>query len=456
MSTTEKGSLVGAINELESTVSAQVLSWTVDTETGSVTVNTDETVYYDGDDIINTSVSKTGTTTTISFEHATTTETTVDELLDGVVFDGITIDAYGHITGLSTRTLDASDLMSTYVDNQEAALNVDAALADIDTRLDAVTAGLLVDGILEADGNNYNPYATKSAITNLVHFYEGTTDPDATASRLNLNANLHAAQFNSLLLEEETDGFTITGGSSTARSLTVGASSADQVAIFGANGQLTSEAQLDETRGGTGIGSYVKGDLLYASAADTLEKRAIGTENQVLVVASDGTPVWTTNLNVGTINASDITMTGTLRGPSVFTIDASPDGSAGTVVIEGDLIVRGATTTVNSENVTIKDAFISLNNDTDAANPESIVPTLDAGIEIERYSATNVQLFWDESEDEWYVTNGLTLTSQDTNTNYSQFELLHTGNFTIPMVNSPITNYTGPVYVGAMVYEILA
>jgi hypothetical protein len=149
-------------------------------------------------------------------------------------------------------------------------------------------------------------------------------------------------------------------------------------------------------------------------------------------------------------------MTGKLRGPAEFYIDASPDGKEGAVIIEGDLIVRGDTTTVNSQNVTIKDAFILLNSDMDFEEEGFTTPVVDAGIEIERYDQTNVKLLWDESDNEWAVTDGNTLQSQDQQENYSQFTLMHTGNFTIPTVNSPITNYDGPVYVGAMVYEILS
>jgi hypothetical protein len=166
-------------------------------------------------------------------------------------------------------------------------------------------------------------------------------------------------------------------------------------------------------------------------------------------------PVWTNNLNVNNIDANDITMTGRLRGPAEFYIDASPDGKEGTVIIEGDLVVRGDTTTVNSQNVTIKDAFILLNSDMDADGEGFTIPVVDAGIEIERYDQTNVKLFWDESDNEWAVTDGTTLNSQDNEDQYSQFTLMHTGNFTIPMINSPITNYDGPVYVGAMVYEVI-
>ena len=48
---------------------------------------------------------------------------------------------------------------------------------------------------------------------------------------------------------------------------------------------------LPEARGGTNQSTYATGDLLYASAANTLAKRAIGTTAQVLTV-SGGVPAW--------------------------------------------------------------------------------------------------------------------------------------------------------------------
>src|SRR5262249_5236279 len=41
-------------------------------------------------------------------------------------------------------------------------------------------------------------------------------------------------------------------------------------AVYSNSGVLSSEAQLAVTRGGTGLGSYTTGDLLYASAGTTL------------------------------------------------------------------------------------------------------------------------------------------------------------------------------------------
>jgi hypothetical protein len=57
--------------------------------------------------------------------------------------------------------------------------------------------------------------------------------------------------------------------------------------VAGTTGTLT------ETRGGTNQTTYTTGDTLYASAANTLSKLAIGSAGQVLTVTS-GAPTWST------------------------------------------------------------------------------------------------------------------------------------------------------------------
>lgn len=54
---------------------------------------------------------------------------------------------------------------------------------------------------------------------------------------------------------------------------------------------LTLTTALDETDGGTGTDTYAAGDILYASAANTLAKLAAGTNGHVLTL-SGGLPVW--------------------------------------------------------------------------------------------------------------------------------------------------------------------
>ena len=48
---------------------------------------------------------------------------------------------------------------------------------------------------------------------------------------------------------------------------------------------------IGPTKGGTGLTSYASGDILYASATDTLAKLAKGTDGQILTLAS-GVPSW--------------------------------------------------------------------------------------------------------------------------------------------------------------------
>lgn len=49
---------------------------------------------------------------------------------------------------------------------------------------------------------------------------------------------------------------------------------------------------IGTTKGGTGLTTYATGDILYASATNTLSKLTIGTDGQFLQVNSSGVPVW--------------------------------------------------------------------------------------------------------------------------------------------------------------------
>jgi hypothetical protein len=73
-----------------------------------------------------------------------------------------------------------------------------------------------------------------------------------------------------------TTGLTLTGGPITT------------------SGTLTLGGTLAETNGGTGQSTYSTGDLLYASAPNTLSKLTIGGTNQVLGT-SGGVPAWIQN-----------------------------------------------------------------------------------------------------------------------------------------------------------------
>jgi len=114
-------------------------------------------------------------------------------------------------------------------------------------------------------------------------------------------------------------------------------------------------------------------------------------------------------LNIGsgtgiTVNADSIELSGAsgLTGDTLPKWDSggeltdssiSDDGT--TVTISGNLTVSGTTTTVNTETINLADNIITLNSN------EAGTPSQNAGIEVERGTATNVSFVWDESADRW-------------------------------------------------------
>jgi hypothetical protein len=110
---------------------------------------------------------------------------------------------------------------------------------------------------------------------------------------------------------------------------------------------------LSPIYGGTGLTSYTTGDLIYASATNTLAKRAIGTDGQVLAVVS-GVPTWsspaafgvttfsggTTGLTPATATLGAITLGGTL---------ASGNGGTGlTSFTNGGAVYATSTSTLTT------------------------------------------------------------------------------------------------------------
>lgn len=91
----------------------------------------------------------------------------------------------------------------------------------------------------------------------------------------------------------------------------------------------------------------------------------------------------------------------TIGGLLTVNAGANISGSAqvgGNLRVIGNLQVDGTVTTVNSETVTIADNIILLNNNVTGA------PTENAGIEIERGTADNVRILWNETSDKWTLT----------------------------------------------------
>ena len=106
-----------------------------------------------------------------------------------------------------------------------------------------------------------------------------------------------------------------TGSSPTWGSLSGSAVTTFQTSLSGltpstaTSGAVTLAGTLGATSGGTGLTSYTTGDIVYASATNTLSKLAAGTNGYILTLAS-GIPSWAANSATGaSFNVTDFTAT---------------------------------------------------------------------------------------------------------------------------------------------------
>lgn len=120
-----------------------------------------------------------------------------------------------------------------------------------------------------------------------------------------------------------------------------------------------------------------------ASTASKLETaRNIELTGQVTgTVSFDGSQNVTLNTTVASLPA-DVTITNNLN-------------------VGGDLNVTGSINAVNTTQVNISDNYINLNSDM----PEENSPSVDAGIKVHRGIEADVDIKWNETSDQWQLTN---------------------------------------------------
>jgi hypothetical protein len=83
---------------------------------------------------------------------------------------------------------------------------------------------------------------------------------------------------------------------------------------------------LGATNGGTGQATYATGDILYASASNTLSKLTAGSNGQVLTLAL-GVPSWVNSTSGGTVTSVGMSV------PTFLSVAGSPITSSGTLAV---------------------------------------------------------------------------------------------------------------------------
>lgn len=153
----------------------------------------------------------------------------------------------------------------------------------------------------------------------------------------------------------------------------VGSSTAIPIITYDATGRITAVNTASITTSLSVAGDFSDGgDMNIDLATETLTIQ--GTANEIEVVA-------------GYNNTDSLLKIGL---PSNVTISND-------LTVQGNLIVSGTTTTVNTETINLADNIILLNSNL------TTLPTTNAGIEIERGSLNNVELVWNETDDKWQI-----------------------------------------------------
>jgi len=244
-------------------------------------------------------------------------------------------------------------------------------LSDVDTATSAPSSGQA----LKWSGSNWIPGDASSAISQL---------SDVTLTSLATNEVLRyngSAWVNvGLTTDNTSEGSTNLYFTNARARGAISAASGSGLSYNSTTGELSTasipnsklaNSSITVTDGSNSTATALGGTITFS-----------GTSNEVEVAESSGTI--TIGLPSDTTIGNDLTVTN----------DISVGGDA---TITGNLTVSGTTTTVNSNTVNIGDSIITLNSD------ETGSPSQDGGIEIERGSATNKTLVWDETNDKWTV-----------------------------------------------------
>lgn len=137
----------------------------------------------------------------------------------------------------------------------------------------------------------------------------------------------------------------------------------------------------------TGFGVSQEGRIIYNSQDDEMKYWN----------GSAWVSMKNTDTDVDVSKANLLTRLAELSSSDTVNIGDADDDT--TVVIRGNLQVDGTTTTVNSATLDVADNEITLNSDVTGS------PSENAGIEVERGTANNVKIRWNETDDKWQFTN---------------------------------------------------
>ena len=317
------------------------------------------------------------------------TTNTLDIGTDALEFKDIYIDGTAYIDGLGRDILVATDKKIQF---RDAAIFLNSS-TDGQLDIDADTTVQINTATLDIDASSEVNISGAATIGGIITATTGTHSLGATSFNDNAITNVGDIQLDSITGDGDTDTSITFSGSNI---ITIATGGANRLTI--ADGAL-SPVTTNQIDLGTSSLEYknaffdgtVTTDALVADTADidagTIDGVTLGTNSAITQAVIDNI-----NINGAQIGHTDDTDLVTLADQAV-TI-------AGSLTLSGGLTVNGTTTTVSTTNTVATDSLIEL------ANGTSGSPSNDAGIVIERGSANNAFIGFDESADKFIVGTG--------------------------------------------------
>lgn len=194
-------------------------------------------------------------------------------------------------------------------------------------------------------GSNFFTLANPSAITFVrINADNSVSTLDAATFRTAIGAGTGSGTVTSVTASSPlassggtTPNITITGSALTKAddtnvTLTLGGSPSTAL-LSAVSISVGWSGNLAATRGGTGIGTYVVGDILYSNTTTTLARLGIGAANRVLT-SSGSAPQWSTSLALaGSLSVASNTLIGTTSSAGItgngLSVNSGSVGSSG-------------------------------------------------------------------------------------------------------------------------------